>query len=78
MDGSVLGKFLWSLIKKKIIIFVVYRDQFVMEENGYGKIVGRLKEMIIRGGENIFPKEIEDYLNTHPEILETQVCYLFI
>lgn len=44
-----------------------------MEDNGYGRVVGRLKEMIIRGGENIYPKEIEDYLNTHPDILETQV-----
>lgn len=36
-------------------------------------IVGRLKEMIIRGGENIFPKEIEDFLNAHPDIAETHV-----
>ncbi|XP_076250870.1 medium-chain acyl-CoA ligase ACSF2, mitochondrial-like isoform X2 [Rhynchophorus ferrugineus] len=48
-------------------------DQFMFEENGYGRIVGRLKEMIIRGGENIFPKEIEDCLNTHPDILEAHV-----
>ncbi|XP_055919431.1 medium-chain acyl-CoA ligase ACSF2, mitochondrial [Eupeodes corollae] len=48
-------------------------DQFVLYENGYGQIVGRLKEMIIRGGENIFPKEIEDFLATHPDILETHV-----
>ncbi|XP_060529031.1 medium-chain acyl-CoA ligase ACSF2, mitochondrial-like [Cylas formicarius] len=48
-------------------------DQFILEKNGYGKIVGRLKEMIIRGGENIFPKEIEDFLNTHPSILEVYV-----
>ncbi|XP_066247827.1 medium-chain acyl-CoA ligase ACSF2, mitochondrial-like [Euwallacea similis] len=48
-------------------------DQFVLEDNGYGKIVGRLKDVIIRGGENIFPKEIEDILNTHPNILESQV-----
>ncbi|XP_055643372.1 medium-chain acyl-CoA ligase ACSF2, mitochondrial isoform X1 [Toxorhynchites rutilus septentrionalis] len=46
-------------------------DQFVLREDGYGQIVGRLKEVIIRGGENIFPKEIEDFLNTHPAILET-------
>lgn len=51
-------------------------DQFVLYENGYGKIVGRLKEMIIRGGENIFPREIEDFLNTHPDILETHVVRL--
>lgn len=48
-------------------------DQFVLHENGYAKIVGRLKEMIIRGGENIFPREIEDFLNNHPKIDETHV-----
>ncbi|XP_066257129.1 medium-chain acyl-CoA ligase ACSF2, mitochondrial-like [Euwallacea similis] len=48
-------------------------DQFVIDDNGYGRVVGRLKEMIIRGGENIFPAEIEDYLNTHPSVLETHV-----
>lgn len=50
-----------------------FRDQFVLEKNGYGKVVGRIKDMIIRGGENIFPKEIEDFLNTHPSILDTAV-----
>lgn len=50
-----------------------FSDQFVLTEDGYGKVVGRLKEMIIRGGENIFPKEIEDFLNTHPDVLETHV-----
>jgi medium-chain acyl-CoA ligase, mitochondrial len=48
-------------------------DQFVLYENGYGNVVGRLKEMIIRGGENLFPREIEDFLNTHPNIIETHV-----
>ncbi|XP_050319670.1 medium-chain acyl-CoA ligase ACSF2, mitochondrial-like [Bactrocera neohumeralis] len=48
-------------------------DQFILQADGYGRIVGRLKEMIIRGGENIFPKEIEDFLNTHPDICETHV-----
>lgn len=48
-------------------------DQFVMQEDGYGRIVGRLKEMIIRGGENIFPKEIEDFLSTHPNVAEVHV-----
>lgn len=48
-------------------------DQFILYPNGYGKVVGRLKEMIIRGGENIFPREIEDFLNTHPSIDETHV-----
>ncbi|XP_053677087.1 medium-chain acyl-CoA ligase ACSF2, mitochondrial [Anopheles nili] len=45
-------------------------DQFVLRANGYGQIVGRLKEVVIRGGENIYPKEVEDYLNTYPKILE--------
>lgn len=48
-------------------------DQFVLREDGYGVIVGRLKEMVIRGGENIFPKEIEDFLSLHPDIVETNV-----
>lgn len=48
-------------------------DQFVLHENGYANIVGRLKEMIIRGGENIYPREIEDYLNTHVDVQEAHV-----
>lgn len=52
---------------------IFFSDQFVLEENGYGRVVGRIKDMIIRGGENIFPVEIENHLNTHPDILETHV-----
>ncbi|XP_020288680.1 acyl-CoA synthetase family member 2, mitochondrial [Pseudomyrmex gracilis] len=48
-------------------------DQFVLQENGYGAVIGRLKDMLIRGGENIFPREIEDFLMTHPKILEVHV-----
>ena len=44
-----------------------------MDDEGYVRIVGRLKDMIIRGGENIFPREIEDFLYTHPKIQEVQV-----
>jgi fatty-acyl-CoA synthase len=44
-----------------------------MDENGYVKITGRIKDMIIRGGENIYPREIEEYLYTHPAIQEVQV-----
>jgi fatty-acyl-CoA synthase len=44
-----------------------------MDENGYVKITGRIKDMIIRGGENIYPREIEEYLYTHPSIQEVQV-----
>lgn len=48
-------------------------DQFVLHESGYANIVGRLKEMIIRGGENIYPREIEDFINTHPDVKEAHV-----
>jgi fatty-acyl-CoA synthase len=44
-----------------------------MDEAGYLRITGRLKEMIIRGGENIYPREIEDYLYTHPKIAAVAV-----
>ena len=48
-------------------------DLAVMDENGYCKITGRIKQMIIRGGENIYPKEIEEYLYTHPKISDVQI-----
>ncbi len=41
--------------------------------NGYYKITGRIKDMIIRGGENIYPKEIEDFIYTHPKVSDVQV-----
>ena len=48
-------------------------DLATMDENGYFKITGRIKDMIIRGGENIYPKEIEEFLYTHPEVKDVQV-----
>lgn len=48
-------------------------DLGVMDANGYLKITGRLKEMIIRGGENIYPREIEDFIFTHPKVEEVAV-----
>ena len=48
-------------------------DLAVMDGEGYVKIVGRLKDMIIRGGENIYPREIEEFLYGHPEISDVQV-----
>jgi fatty-acyl-CoA synthase len=48
-------------------------DLGVMDENGYLSITGRAKEMIIRGGENIYPREIEEFLYTHPDIKDVQV-----
>lgn len=48
-------------------------DLATMDEEGYVKIVGRIKDMIIRGGENIYPREIEEFLYTHPKISDVQV-----
>ncbi len=48
-------------------------DLATRDENGYYKITGRIKDMIIRGGENIYPKEIEELLYTHPLVRDVQV-----
>jgi fatty-acyl-CoA synthase len=48
-------------------------DLAVMDDDGYVNIVGRIKDMIIRGGENIYPREIEEFLHTHPDIQDVQV-----
>jgi fatty-acyl-CoA synthase len=48
-------------------------DLAIMDENGYCKITGRIKNMIIRGGENIYPREIEEFLYTNPAIADVQV-----
>ncbi len=48
-------------------------DLATVDENGYYKITGRIKDMIIRGGENIYPKEIEEFLYTYPKVKDVQV-----
>jgi fatty-acyl-CoA synthase len=48
-------------------------DLATMDEEGYINIVGRIKDMIIRGGENVYPREIEEFLYTHPKISDVQV-----
>ena len=48
-------------------------DLAVMDEEGYVNITGRIKDMVIRGGENIYPREIEEFLYSHPDILDAQV-----
>jgi fatty-acyl-CoA synthase len=48
-------------------------DLAVMDAQGYVSITGRSKDMVIRGGENIYPREIEEFLYTHPDILDAQV-----
>ena len=48
-------------------------DLAEMDDEGYVNIVGRIKDMIIRGGENVYPREIEEFLYTHPDIVDVQV-----
>ena len=48
-------------------------DLATVDEDGYYRIVGRIKDMIIRGGENIYPKEIEEFIYTHPAVSDVQV-----
>ncbi len=49
-------------------------DLATMDEGGYVRVTGRLKDMIIRGGENLYPREIEEFLYTHPKISDVQVA----
>ena len=51
-------------------------DLATMDENGYCNIVGRIKDMVIRGGENVYPREIEEFLYRHPKIKDVQVVGL--
>ncbi|MCU1663117.1 MAG: Long-chain-fatty-acid--CoA ligase [Pseudonocardia sp.] len=48
-------------------------DMAVMSSDGYVNITGRIKDMVIRGGENVYPREIEEFLYTHPDVLDAQV-----
>jgi fatty-acyl-CoA synthase len=48
-------------------------DLAVMDEDGYLNIVGRIKDMVIRGGENVYPREVEEFLYTHPAVEDVQV-----
>ncbi|XP_063922118.1 medium-chain acyl-CoA ligase ACSF2, mitochondrial-like isoform X1 [Zophobas morio] len=77
--NEILGRDGWlktgsvSFLNCIVIKVCFIRDQFILEEDGSGRVVGRLKDVIIRGGQNIFPKEIEEFLVTHPNILDVQV-----
>src|SRR4051812_21814174 len=48
-------------------------DLATMDENGYCNIVGRIKDMVIRGGENVYPREVEEFLYSHPDVADVQV-----
>jgi len=56
---------------------ILHSDIAVMDEDGYFKVVGRIKDMIIRGGENIYPTEIEDFLHQHPKVDNVEVKVAF-
>lgn len=62
--------------KMEHLYYVYCRDQAVMDDEAYVRISGRIKDMIIRGGENIYPLEIEQVLYTHPKVKEVQVSPL--
>ena len=49
-------------------------DLATIDADGYGNIVGRIKDMVIRGGENIYPREVEEFLYAHPAIRDVQ-CF---
>ena len=49
-------------------------DLGVIDAEGYGNITGRLKDMVIRGGENVYPREVEEFLYRHPSVQAVQVC----
>jgi fatty-acyl-CoA synthase len=48
-------------------------DLATIDEQGYGNIVGRVKDMLIRGGENVYPREVEEFLFRHPKVAQVQV-----
>jgi fatty-acyl-CoA synthase len=48
-------------------------DVAVMDDDGYLSVTGRIKDMVIRGGENIYPREVEEFLHSHPDIIDAQV-----
>jgi fatty-acyl-CoA synthase len=48
-------------------------DLATMDDDGYVRIVGRIKDLVIRGGENVYPREVEEFLYTHPEVADVQV-----
>jgi len=48
-------------------------DLAIMRDDGYVNIIGRIKDMVIRGGENIYPREVEEFLYTHPKVADVQV-----
>ena len=65
-----------TLLVAALVVILVTGDLAAMDERGYCTIEGRLKDMIIRGGENIYPKELEEMLLAHPVVAEVAVVGL--
>ena len=57
----------------KCNVLYCFRDVAVMDEDGYAQIVGRIKDLIIRGGENVYPVEVENFIYKHPKVNDVQV-----
>ena len=55
--------------------FILNRDIVCMNEQGYMQHLGRLKDMVIRGGENIYPREVEEFLHKHDKIADVILNY---
>ena len=75
LAGTTLGKHWfesWPVILLKPNIHI-HSDLGVMDDEGFLKIIGRTKELIIVGGENVYPREIEEFLHTHPNIEDVHV-----
>jgi fatty-acyl-CoA synthase len=58
---------------RSLFIIASAGDLAALDEQGYCHIVGRVKDLIIRGGENIYPREIEEFLYSHPKVLDVAV-----
>ena len=70
--------FMLFILQKLPKPFSIFRDQAVMNEEGFVQIVGRSKDMIVRGGENVYPVEIEQCLFGHPKIQDVSVSCSFL
>lgn len=72
--GIVPGNFLYGIVLI-LVMCCISSDIGVMDERGAVSIVGRSKDMIVRGGENVYPTEVEQFLDRHPDVDDVQVRY---
>ena len=72
----VLNIFVLIKVVYKFVTCLIFSDLVVMDSQGYMKIIGRIKDIIVRAGENIYPQEVEDVLDANPAILKAYVSLL--